>query len=128
MTSQIYLPARERTCAVLRAIADGATKVRHIQARHPEYTERQLRTTLTKLRNLEMIETVSAAATNAGAGYRLTVASVERAIDELSPPRSLRVDFSEIQLAMPMPASVRQVLDGQHGVRVVTGRAGLNAP
>ena len=124
MTSQIYLPARQRHCDVLRLVASGCTRVKGIKARMPDESYTAIHTSLTFLRNGKYIKSSGTANGGHPAEYTLIAENIDKAIDEIM-PHSATVDCSELERAMPMPASVRQVLDGQHGVRVVVGRAGL---
>ena len=125
MTSQIYLPARQRHCDVLRLVASGCTRVKGIKARLPGESYTAIHTSLTFLRNQKYIKSSGTANGGNPAEYTLIADNLDKAIDEIM-PHTATVDTTELDRAMGMPASVRQVLDGQHGVRVVVGRAGLN--
>ena len=125
MTSQIYLPARQRHCDVLRLVASGCTRVKGIKARLPDESYTAIHTSLTFLRNGKYIKSSGTANGGNPAEYTLIAENIDKAIDEIM-PHAATVDCSELERAMGMPVSVRQVLDGQHGVRVVVGRAGLN--
>jgi len=125
MTPATYLPARQRSVAVLRAIAAGADSVVAMQRALPDTPVNCIRKSLISLRTKGYL---SAIRNDSGytCTYKLTQ-PLEHAVNELMPV-FYPMQIEALEEAMPMPASVRQVLDGQHGVRVVVGRAGLNAP
>lgn len=123
MTIAPYLPARQRHCDVLRAIASGCTRVKGIKARMPGESYTAIHTSLTFLRNGKYIESSGTANGGHPAEYTLIAENIEWALEQIMPTAkgTTLEPLDPCAENWLIPVEVWRTLAGQHGVRVVVG-------